>query len=162
MDALTALGRIPCPDLPVEHAEQCWTRYLDDPDDASLFVGDTLLHTDWNPSNVITGGDTAHVVDGAWRTRGAAWIEPACWAVWLTAADHTTHGAEQWAAKAPTWAQRGDTRCALPCPWPLPRSARPKAHASGCTSAFRRAARCCHRRQGTCMRRHKDETPSCR
>jgi hypothetical protein len=102
VDAMTPLGRILCPDLPLKDAEQRWAAYLDDPADARHFAGSALLHTEWNPTNVLVS-DGARVVDWAWSTRGAAWIDPACWVVWLTAAGHTPRHAEQWAAKVPAW-----------------------------------------------------------
>ncbi|MEV5509074.1 hypothetical protein [Streptomyces orinoci] len=74
------------------------------PDDAALLRGDTLLHTDWTPDNVLIAGGTARVVDWAWPTRGAAWIDAACWVVWLIAAGHTPADAELWTAKTPAWA----------------------------------------------------------
>jgi GNAT superfamily N-acetyltransferase len=108
VDTITALGRIPCPDVPVKEADQRWTAYLDDPDTARRFRGDALLHTDWNPSNVLITDTWARIVDWAWPTRGAAWIDPACWVVWLTAAGHSPEHAEQWAAKVPAWASAPD------------------------------------------------------
>lgn len=101
--AMTALGHIRCPQLPVKQAEQRWAAYLDDPDAARWFRGDALLHTDWNPSNILITDTAARIVDWAWPTRGAAWIDPACWVVWLTAAGHTPEHAEQWAEKVPAW-----------------------------------------------------------
>ncbi|MFD3511276.1 hypothetical protein [Nocardia sp. NPDC058666] len=53
------------------------------------FDGDALLHTDWFPTNVLVPGDGVRVVDWAWASRGAAWIDAALWAVWLRLAVHT-------------------------------------------------------------------------
>ncbi|MEU6013772.1 aminoglycoside phosphotransferase [Streptomyces sp. NPDC047515] len=119
VEALTALGRIPCPDIELEDAVGRFGGRLDDPADAALLAGTALLHTDWFHTNVhithgppsgstrsdgshATGGG-AHLVDWAWATRGAAWIDPACWVVWLGFAGHDPYGAEQWAAKVPAW-----------------------------------------------------------
>ncbi|MFF3783520.1 aminoglycoside phosphotransferase [Streptomyces sp. NPDC001933] len=107
VEALTALGQLPHPGAGAE-AEDAVERFgghLDDPADAALFAGTALLHTDWFYTNVhITGrGDGARVIDWAWATRGAAWIDPACWVVWLGFAGHDPYGAEQWAAKVPAW-----------------------------------------------------------
>jgi hypothetical protein len=52
--------------------------------------------------NVLVA-DRARLVDWAWPTRGAAWIDPACLAVWLTASGHAPHSAESWAARVPAW-----------------------------------------------------------
>lgn len=96
---LRRLGEIPCPDLPLKSAPQRWASYTDDPE---LFTGDHLLHTEWSPGNVLIN-DVAHLVDWAWPTRGAAWIDPACWAVWLVASGHSPQSAEHWAAQLPAW-----------------------------------------------------------
>ena len=66
------------------------------------WAGTCLLHTDWSPGNVLVGG-RAYLVDWAWPTRGAAWIDPACLAVWLIASGHSPHSAESWAARIPSW-----------------------------------------------------------
>jgi hypothetical protein len=63
-----------------------------------------VLHTDWTPDNVLVVDRTARVVDWAWPTRGAAWIDAACWTVWLVSAGHSPATAEQWAAKTLSWA----------------------------------------------------------
>jgi hypothetical protein len=48
VEAMTALGRIPCPDSDValKEAGQRWSANLDDPADTALFTGAVLLHTD--------------------------------------------------------------------------------------------------------------------
>ncbi|WP_335938034.1 aminoglycoside phosphotransferase [Streptomyces sp. PTD5-9] len=122
VDAMTALGRITCPGVELEAAEERFGSRLDDPADAALLAGTALLHTDWFHTNVHIddgdggrdGGDgeggrgdgrgaRVHVVDWAWATRGAAWVDPACWVVWLGFAGHGPYEAEQWAAKVPAW-----------------------------------------------------------
>ncbi|MFF2374877.1 aminoglycoside phosphotransferase [Streptomyces xiamenensis] len=103
-EAMAAVGEITCPDVPVKFAEQRWSAYTDG--DALLFRGNALLHTEWNPTNTLivrAPAPHARVVDWAWPTRGAAWIDPACWVVWLIAGGHTPSQAEQWAAKVPAW-----------------------------------------------------------
>ncbi|MBT2674375.1 aminoglycoside phosphotransferase, partial [Streptomyces sp. ISL-14] len=67
-----------------------------------LFAGDTLCHTDWFPTNVLIT-NRAVVVDWAWVSRGAAWIDPALWVVWLINSGHTPAQAEQWASRIPAW-----------------------------------------------------------
>ncbi|MEY9988055.1 hypothetical protein ABIE67_000087 [Streptomyces sp. V4I8] len=67
-----------------------------------LFAGDTLCHTDWFPTNVLIT-NRAVVVDWAWASRGAAWIDPALWVVWLINSGHTPTQAEKWAARIPAW-----------------------------------------------------------
>lgn len=102
---MSALAELPCPpDLEINDAVQRWGRYAPDPADRALFAGTTLLHTDWNYSNVIIGENgTARLVDWPWATRGAAWIDPACWIVWLVLAGHEPGEAERWAARTPSW-----------------------------------------------------------
>lgn len=85
---------------------QRWRDYVDRPDHLARLQGDALLHTDLNPTNVLideTG--RAFLVDWAWPTRAAAWIDPACWVVWLIAAGHTPQEAERRASAVPAWAQ---------------------------------------------------------
>jgi hypothetical protein len=93
------LGEICCPALPMKQAEHRWSSYPDAPE---LFAGEHLLHTEWSPGNVLVN-DAAHLVDWAWPTRGAGWIDPACWVVWLVASGHSPRSAEAWAAQVPAW-----------------------------------------------------------
>jgi hypothetical protein len=66
--------------------------YLDQP---AQLAGDTLLHTDYNPENIlITPDGTARLIDWAWPTCGAGWIDPCCLLIRLIAAGHTAHQAE--------------------------------------------------------------------
>ncbi len=103
--AMQRLGATSCPELPLKRAEERWACYLDDGAALELLRGDTLLHTDYNPMNVLVAGDTARIVDWAWPTRGAAWIDPACLVLRLMAAGHRPLEAEVWAAQVPAWAQ---------------------------------------------------------
>ena len=105
LDTMRRLGETPCPDLPsMKLAPQRWAAYYDDDPSALAFLdGNTLLHTDWNPFNVLIGDGTAHLIDWAWPTRGAAWIDPACLVVRLIAAGHTPGDAENVAQRTPAW-----------------------------------------------------------
>jgi hypothetical protein len=96
---LQQLQEIPCPDMELKQANQRWASYTETPE---LFSGINLLHTEWTPGNVLVG-DRAYLVDWAWPTRGAAWIDPACWVVWLIVSGHSPHSAENWAAQIPSW-----------------------------------------------------------
>lgn len=103
-EAITTLSAVRAPaDAELKQIEQRLAGYVDDPADAELLRGDTLLHTDWTPDNVLIVDNAARVVDWAWPTRGAAWIDAACWVVWLIAAGHSPADAEQWATKTPAW-----------------------------------------------------------
>jgi hypothetical protein len=87
--------------LELKRAEQRWSAYSQQ---AELFTGDHLSHTDWSPGNVLISGD-ARIVDWAWPTRGAQWIDPACWVVWLIASGHTPAQAEECAMEVPAFAR---------------------------------------------------------
>jgi hypothetical protein len=103
IEAMRRLGATSVPDLPLKRAEERWAGYLDDPTALGLLRGETLLHTDYNPMNILVAGDVARLVDWAWPTRGAAWIDPACLALRLMAAGHRVAEAEAWAARSPAW-----------------------------------------------------------
>lgn len=96
---LLKLQEIPCPDIELKQAQQRWAAYTDIPE---LFTGGNLLHTDWSPGNLLINGH-AYMVDWAWPTKGAGWIDPACWAVWLIASGHQPHTAESFLSDIPSW-----------------------------------------------------------
>lgn len=102
IQAMRQLGQIPAPDLPLKRAEQRWADYVDDNSALQLLRGDCLLHTDLNPHNILVNS-TARIIDWAWPTRGAAWIDPACLALMLMAAGQTPREAEAWARQVPSW-----------------------------------------------------------
>ncbi|MEU2393953.1 aminoglycoside phosphotransferase [Streptomyces sp. NPDC007369] len=103
-EAIIALSHVHAPpEIELKQIEQRLADYVDHPDDAALLRGDTVLHTDWTPDNVLIVEGAARVVDWAWPTRGAAWIDAACWVLWLIAAGHDPAEAELWAAKTPAW-----------------------------------------------------------
>lgn len=107
--AMRQLTTVWCPRLPqLKRAEQRWRRYVA-AEDLRLLAGDTLLHTDYNPDNVlIDGGPVARLVDWAWPTLGAPWIDPACLIVRLVFAGHTPEQAEAVAGGLPAWQQAPD------------------------------------------------------
>jgi len=98
-ELITRLPKAPA-DLNLKRAEQRWSAYSDQ---ADLFAGDHLSHTDWSPGNVLIADD-ARLIDWAWPTRGAAWIDPACWIVWLITGGHSPAQAENQAATIPAFA----------------------------------------------------------
>lgn len=96
------LGSLPAPNLPqLKRAEQRWSTYLGA--DAALLRGETLLHTDYNPYNVLVDGDTARLVDWAWPTLGAPFIDFCCLIVHLMMAGHTASEAEGQVRGLPAW-----------------------------------------------------------
>ena len=103
-DVMRELGRVVCPALDVfKRAEQRWRGYYEDPAGADALSGRALLHTDWNACNVLMTPGGARIVDWAWATLGAAWVDPACWVLRLIAAGHSPESAERWAASVPAW-----------------------------------------------------------
>ncbi|MFV2173048.1 hypothetical protein ACFHW2_24815 [Actinomadura sp. LOL_016] len=92
-----------CPDAVRMSAERRWQRYADD---VTPLAGDALLHTDLNEENIVISPDgRAHVVDWAFVTRGAAWLEPALLMPWLLKAGHDPEAADTWASQFPAWSQ---------------------------------------------------------
>lgn len=95
-DTLRRLGHIKTPDLPLRGIGDRWAGLLDDAA-LHLLSGEHLLHTDLNPHNILIA-EHARIVDWAWPTLGAAWLDPACAALWLIAEGHPPPAAEAWAA----------------------------------------------------------------
>jgi hypothetical protein len=99
-DTLRRLQEVAFPGgIEVKRAEHRWAAYTATP---HLLAGTSLLHTEWTPGNVLVG-NRAYLVDWAWPTKGAAWIDPACWVVWLIASGHPPDSAEDCAAQLPSW-----------------------------------------------------------
>lgn len=103
VEVIHRLAAIPCPDLPIKQAEQRWAEHIDNPANRMLLRGDRLLHTDFNPLNILLNEDDTWIVDWAWPTRGAGFIDPACFLIRLITCGHTAAEAEQWAARCPGW-----------------------------------------------------------
>jgi hypothetical protein len=103
VDLLSRLGEVEIPPVELRRAEQRLATYATAPTDLEYFVGASLLHTDLNDHNVIVS-DRAYLVDWAWATSGAEWLDAAYWVVWLSAAgNHHPESAEYWASKIPAW-----------------------------------------------------------
>ncbi|MDG6107621.1 hypothetical protein Daura_22995 [Dactylosporangium aurantiacum] len=96
------IGELPTPQIELRDATQRLAAYVTHDDDLLHFAGDTLLHTDWNNSNIIIGDD-ARIVDWGWATRGAPWLDTAYWTIWLIAAGHDPESAECHAVQIPSW-----------------------------------------------------------
>ncbi len=144
---MAALGRLPTPvGVELKDAEVRWGAYLDDPAEGARFAGEALLHTDWNYSNVIVTDTGARLVDWPWATRGAPWIDPCCWIVWLLLAGLDPVAAERWAARVPSWhrADAHDLRAfatALAAEWSATAARNPNIWTHGLRDAARRWAR---------------------
>ncbi|GGN13982.1 hypothetical protein GCM10011578_041480 [Streptomyces fuscichromogenes] len=103
VDAIGEIGRLPLPQIAHDWAETRWDRFASDSSEAELFRGDSLLYTDINPSNFLVMKRRVWVVDWAWPTRGAGFIDPALLVIQLIAAEHTPGNAEKWAERLPAW-----------------------------------------------------------
>lgn len=108
VDLVDDIGRLPLPGIASEWTENRWDRFTTDPSEARLLRGDSLLYTDINPSNFLIGKRN-WVVDWAWPTRGAGFIDPALLVVQLIAAGHDPAHAEQWVSRSLAW-HRADPR----------------------------------------------------
>lgn len=75
---IRALGEIGVPpgSGPFNLAEDRWKNYADDPRDVEIFRGTALQHTDWLPHNVLITPDRPYLIDWAWPTLGAPWMDP--------------------------------------------------------------------------------------
>ncbi|MFC5218845.1 aminoglycoside phosphotransferase [Streptomyces coerulescens] len=100
---MARLADVPAPGVELKTMPHRLRTYVDDPADLSWFAGNSLLHTEWNPHNVLVTSNGAQLVDWAWASLGAAWIDPALWLLWLIAFGHTPAQAESEAAAHPAW-----------------------------------------------------------
>jgi aminoglycoside/choline kinase family phosphotransferase len=103
ISAMHDLAAVSCPDLPVKQARQRWAAYVDHEADLDLLDGDALLHTDFNPLNILLGPDRVWIIDWAWPTRGAAFIDAACFLIRAMAAGHNASQAEALVAECSGW-----------------------------------------------------------
>jgi hypothetical protein len=101
--ALTELQGITAPaDVEIKRAVDRWAEYAP-PGTLQRFDGDALLHTDFASDNVLIAGGRARLVDWAWPTRGAAWIDPGALALYLMNAGHPVEAAVDFAGHFPSW-----------------------------------------------------------
>ncbi|MGI5143937.1 aminoglycoside phosphotransferase [Streptomyces sp. CA-106110] len=103
MATMTRLAAVTAPNLELKTMPHRFRTYVDDPADLSWFAGNNLLHTEWNPHNVVMTSGGALLVDWGWASLGAAWIDPAVWLLWLIARGHTPEQAEWAVAAHPAW-----------------------------------------------------------
>jgi hypothetical protein len=71
--------------------------------DHSAMQGDTLVHTDLNPANLVVTPTGVRVVDWAMATKAAPWVELALLTPWLIGSGHTPEQAEAWLARHTAW-----------------------------------------------------------
>jgi Phosphotransferase enzyme family len=107
---IAALQRTPCPDVLKKRVERRWASVAAD---VSPMAGDTLLHGDLSPGNLLITDTRVYVIDWAFVARGAAWVEPALLMPWLIQAGHTPAEAEKWLTRVPSWANATPTHLDL-------------------------------------------------
>ncbi|MFI9584854.1 aminoglycoside phosphotransferase [Streptomyces sp. NPDC052236] len=101
--SLTELQGITAPaDIEIKDAVDRWAGYAP-PGALQHFSGNSLLHTDFAPDNVLIVDERARLVDWAWPTRGAAWIDPGALALRLMDAGHPGESAVAFAGRFPSW-----------------------------------------------------------
>ena len=96
-EALTMKGETPAPDVPLFSPKA--RLGFEHP----AMDGDTLVHTDLGPANLIVTPRGLRIVDWAMATKAAPWVELAMLTQWLISATHTPEQAEQWLARHPAW-----------------------------------------------------------
>jgi hypothetical protein len=98
---LTDLSTTLRPALPVLPVELRWRPFAER-GALALLRGNTLLHMDLTAENILVG-DQVRIVDWAWPSRGAAWLDTAAWVVRMIQAGHAPAAAESWARRVPAW-----------------------------------------------------------
>jgi hypothetical protein len=100
--ALRALATIPAPaGMPLRTIEDRWAGYIGHR--ADLLAGAAIAHTDLHRHNILIGTAGAKLVDWAWPTLAAPWVDTACAGVQLIAAGHHPAGAEAWCQQMPAY-----------------------------------------------------------
>ena len=95
--AVQEVGETPAPDLPL--FSPAGRLGFDHP----ALTGATLIHTDLNPANLIATPSGLRIVDWAFTTKAAPWVELALLVQWLIGSGHTPEQAEEWLARFPAW-----------------------------------------------------------
>ena len=94
------LAARPCPDAVLLKVED---RYLRLDERAEALSGDGAVHCDLNPANVLITTSGARVVDWAFCSRGARWLDLGFLLPWLVNDGHTPALAEEWARQFEAW-----------------------------------------------------------
>lgn len=101
--AIETFQGLTCPDSVRKCVERRWQHLAPD---VSAMAGDTLIHADLNPANVLVARDRVYVVDWAFTSRGAAFTEPGLLIPWLLRAGHNPSEVDAWISRFPTWADQ--------------------------------------------------------
>ncbi|UED88424.1 protein kinase [Streptomyces profundus] len=104
VELVNAIGELDLPGVARDWPETRWDWWADR-GAPELFRGDTLLHVDINPGNLLIGADRNWVVDWSWPTRGAAFIDPAMLVLQLIGGLYTPAEAESFARGCPAWTE---------------------------------------------------------
>ncbi|WP_234313695.1 protein kinase [Streptomyces sp. NBRC 109706] len=102
VELVNRIGELELPEVAREWPETRWDWWADR-GAPELFRGDTFLHVDINPGNLLIGADRNWVVDWSWPGCGAAFIDPAMLVLQLIGGLHTPAEAESWVAGCPAW-----------------------------------------------------------
>ncbi|MBL1087273.1 hypothetical protein JK359_35845 [Streptomyces actinomycinicus] len=78
LPTMSRLADVPAPGFELKTMPHRLRTFVDDPQELSWFAGNSLLHTEWNPHNVLITGHGALLVDWGWASLGAAWIDRHC------------------------------------------------------------------------------------
>lgn len=96
-EALTTLGQTSAPDVPL-FSPRARLGF-----EQPAMSGDTLVHTDLGPANLIVTPHGLRIVDWAMATKAAPWVELAMLMQWLISAGHMAQQAEHWLTRFPVW-----------------------------------------------------------
>lgn len=99
-DLVHALQFAPCPGVVRRQVGMRWQKQTSD---ISPFAGDALLHADLNADNLIVTDGRVFLVDWAFASRGAAWLELGLLVPWLLKAGHSPREADAWLQRFPSW-----------------------------------------------------------
>jgi hypothetical protein len=98
--ALQALAAIPAPRaVQLRAIEDRWREYIGDR--ADLLAGPAIAHTDLHRHDIMIGA-SAKLIDWAWPTLAAPWVDTACVGLQLIAAGHHP-AAEHWCQQLPAY-----------------------------------------------------------
>jgi hypothetical protein len=81
--------------------EDRWAEYIGDR--ARLLAGSVVAHTDLHRHNIMISGAQARLIDWAWPTLAAPWVDTACAGLQLIVAGHDPAQAEAWCQQSPAY-----------------------------------------------------------
>ncbi|POM24675.1 Phosphotransferase enzyme family protein [Actinomadura rubteroloni] len=105
-EALDALSHTPRPDVELKYADQVYSSQ----GDVALLrrvSGDSLVHGDLTPANVLVTPERVFLLDWARPTRGASWLDAVSMAHFMITCGHSPRDAEAIAAQLRGWKDLG-------------------------------------------------------